>query len=171
MENVFETVWDVPQVEVMQALRDWAVAFGELNQQMAAWLDLPTTDANALGQILWAASADEPLSPARLGQRIGMTSGSVTVLVDRLVAAGLVERSRSLADRRRVTLHPTAAAEERARAFAERSSTEIGSVLRSTEPADLEQATRFLRRITGAADEAAQRLRDVPVAERAAPVR
>ncbi|MDP4333669.1 MarR family transcriptional regulator [Curtobacterium sp. A7_M15] len=162
MENIFDTTWSVPQVEVMQALRDWAVAFTELNQQMAAWLDLPTTDANALGQVLWAASAGEPLSPARLGQLIGMTSGSVTVLVDRLEGAGLIARSREHTDRRRVTLRPTAAAEDRARAFAERSSDEIAAVLRHTDDDVLRQATLFLRTITGAATASARRLRGTP---------
>jgi MarR family transcriptional regulator, organic hydroperoxide resistance regulator len=159
MENIFDTTWSVPQVEVMQALRDWAVAFTELNQQMAAWLDLPTNDANALGQVLWAASAGEPLSPARLGQLIGMTSGSVTVLVDRLEGAGLLTRSREHTDRRRVTLRPTEAAEVRARAFAERSSDEIAAVLRHTDDDDLRQATAFLHTITDAATSAAGRLR------------
>lgn len=162
MENVFETVWEPAQVEVMQALRDWAVAFVELNQQMATWLDLPTSDANALGHVLWAASADDPLSPARLGQLIGMTSGAVTVLVNRLEAAGLVERSREHTDRRRVTLRPTPAARERAGAFAERSSAEIAAVLRGTPSPELEQATRFLHTITGAATTASERLREGP---------
>ncbi|WP_413600310.1 MarR family winged helix-turn-helix transcriptional regulator [Curtobacterium sp. Curtsp57] len=166
MENVFDTTWSVPQVDVMQALRDWAVAFTELNQQMAVWLDLPTNDAHALGQVLWAASAGEPLSPARLGQLIGMTSGSVTVLLDRLEGAGLIIRSREHTDRRRVTLRPTAAAEDRARAFAERSSEEIATVLRGTAADDLRQVTTFLHAITGAATTAAGRLRETPAPPR-----
>lgn len=159
MTNVFETQWDAPQVEVMEALQAWAVASAELNQQMSSWLDLPTTDANALGQVLWADSSGDPLSPARLGQRIGMTSGSVTVLVDRLEAAGFLARSREHSDRRRVTLRPTPVARERAGAFLEESSAEIAAVLQGSSGAELATSTAFLRKMVAAASDATTRLR------------
>jgi DNA-binding MarR family transcriptional regulator len=88
-----------------------------------------------------------------------MTSGSVTVLVDRLEAAGLIERSREHADRRRVTLRPTPAAQERARAFTETSVTEIAAALRGADPSDLATSTVFLGRMVEAATAAADRLR------------
>jgi len=159
MDDVFETPWDASQVEVMEALQAWAVAFAELNQLMSSWLDLPTSDANALGQVLWADSSGEPLSPARLGQRIGMTSGSVTVLLNRLEAAGLLERSREHVDRRRVSLRPTPTARERARAFTEMSTAEISAALQEIPAAELENFTTFIRRMVGAASDAANRLR------------
>ena len=159
MDDVFEMEWDAPQVEAMEALQTWAVAFAELNQQMSSWLDLPTTDANALGQVLWADSSGDPLSPARLGQRIGMTSGSVTVLVDRLEAAGLLARSREHSDRRRVTLRPTPAARERARAFLAESSAEIAAALQGSSTADLATSTAFVRTMAAAASDATTRLR------------
>ena len=159
MTNVFDTQWDAPQVEVMETLQAWAVAFAELNQQMSSWLDLPTTDANALGQVLWADSSGDPLSPARLGQRIGMTSGSVTVLVDRLEAAGLLARSREHSDRRRVTLRPTPTARERGRAFLEESSAEIAAVLHGAPSDELVTSTAFLRKMVAAASDATTRLR------------
>jgi DNA-binding MarR family transcriptional regulator len=159
MTNVFEAQWEASQVEAMEALRAWAVAFAELNQQMSSWLDLPTTDANALGQVLWADSSGDPLSPARLGQRIGMTSGSVTVLVDRLEAAGLLARSREHSDRRRVTLRPTPAARERARAFLEESSAEIAAAVQGSSAAELATSTAFIRKMAAAASGATTRLR------------
>ena len=159
MTDVFEASWRASEIEVMEALRGWAVAFAELNQHMATWMDLPTTDAQALGQVLWAASDGDPLSPARLGQRIGMTSGSVTVLVNRLEAAGLIERSREHPDRRRVTLRPTPAAQERARAFTETSVTEIAAALRGADPSDLATSAVFLGRMVEAATAASDRLR------------
>lgn len=55
--------WTAAQVEVMHRLRDWAVGFTELNQHLAAWMRLPGSDANALGQIVWADEAGAPLSP------------------------------------------------------------------------------------------------------------
>jgi hypothetical protein len=45
-----------------------------------------------------------PMTPGRLAELTGLSSGGVTRLVDRLVARGLVERSADPADRRRVIL-------------------------------------------------------------------
>lgn len=44
------------------------------------------------------------LTPGMIGARLGLTSGSVTALVDRLVRAGFVERRPDAADRRRSTI-------------------------------------------------------------------
>lgn len=43
-----------------------------------------------------------PLSPRLIGERIGLTSGSVTALLDRLEKAGFVERRPSKTDRRSI---------------------------------------------------------------------
>lgn len=150
--------WTSAQVEVMHRLRDWVVDFGELNQHLAAWMRLPGTDANALGQIIWAAEAGTPLSPAQLARQLGMTTGATTILLNRLEAAGHVHRSRENADRRRVTLRPTAAARDRARQFLGLAGTEIATVLRTTPPDELTAVATFLARMTAAADEANLRL-------------
>jgi MarR family transcriptional regulator, organic hydroperoxide resistance regulator len=159
MDAVFGKQWESSKIQAMEALQAWALAFAELNQLMSSWLHLPTTDANALGQVLWADASGDPLSPSRLGQRIGMSSGSVTVLLNRLEEAGLLERSREHTDRRRVTLRPTAAARERARAFAETSTAEISAALDEVSAAELERVTIIVHRMVSAAMDAAGRLR------------
>lgn len=156
--DVFAEDWTREQVAVMEALRDWVVASTELNQHLADWTGLPTTDANALGQIIYAAEGGRPLSPARLARRIGMTSGATTTLLNRLERTGHVERSRESDDRRRVTLRPSEGAREIARRFSMTASTEIAATLRGAEPGDLRTATAFLHRMTNAADEANTRL-------------
>lgn len=160
MSDPLATSWKPEQVTVMESLRAWAVGFVELNQHMSAWMDLPTSDANALGQIVWAAQSGEPLSPVYLARRIGMSSGAVTALLNRLEAARLVERSREHEDRRRVTLRPTTAAVDRAREFALASSTEIFDALHDLSPEDLAAAARVLARMTAAANAANGRLED-----------
>jgi MarR family transcriptional regulator, organic hydroperoxide resistance regulator len=144
------TDWTSAQVEVMQRLHDWAVGFGELNQRLAAWMHLPGSDANALGQIVWAAESGAPLSPAELARRIGMTSGATTVLLNRLESAGHIRRSRESADRRRVTLRPDPAARERAREFVARAGAGIAETLQTTDERDLRTVIAFLARITAA---------------------
>ncbi|MFD3326923.1 MarR family winged helix-turn-helix transcriptional regulator [Streptomyces sp. NPDC058701] len=83
---------------------------GEMNgliHRFAGEQGLHATDIQALGAIL---DAPFPLTPGRLGQHLGITSGSVTACLDRLERAGHVRRVRDSADRRVVHLYyePTA---------------------------------------------------------------
>ncbi|MFD9700074.1 MarR family winged helix-turn-helix transcriptional regulator [Lentzea sp. NPDC059081] len=150
--------WSSAQVEVMHRLRDWVVGFTALNQHLGTWMRLPASDANALGQIIWAAETDAPLSPAQLARQLGMTTGATTILLNRLETAGHVVRSRESADRRRVTLRPAPESREHARRFLALAGTEIAGVLHTTPPAELRTVAAFLARITTAAAEADGRL-------------
>jgi MarR family transcriptional regulator, organic hydroperoxide resistance regulator len=154
--------WQPEQVAVMEALRDWAVGFTELNHHLARWTGLPTSDANALGQVVWAAESGSPVSPAQLARRLGMTTGATTLLLDRLdrlERAGLVERSKESADRRRVTLRPTADGRASARAFLAFAGTEVADTLDRASAAELATVAAFLDRMTSAVDAATVRLR------------
>lgn len=156
-----EGAWKPGQIAAMDALHNWALGFAELNQHMSDWLGLPTSDANALGQIVWAAQQDQPLSPAKLARRIGMTTGAATVLLNRLEAAHLIERSREQSDRRRVTLRPTPEARDKARSFTIASSEEIAATLRDIPDSQLLIAARVINRLTSAAHSANNRLSEM----------
>ena len=45
-----------------------------------------------------------PITAGELGERVGLTTGAITGVIDRLEQAGLVERTRDPNDRRRVVL-------------------------------------------------------------------
>ncbi|MGH3937179.1 MAG: MarR family winged helix-turn-helix transcriptional regulator [Pseudonocardiaceae bacterium] len=94
----------LPAHEVSWAL--WAVlrTADEAEHTMARDLGLPYTDALALDHIL---SAAEPLGPVELGRRLGISSASATVLVDRLVASGHLSRRADPTDGRRRLLEAT----------------------------------------------------------------
>ncbi|MBL7254982.1 MarR family winged helix-turn-helix transcriptional regulator [Paractinoplanes lichenicola] len=154
--------WSPAQTAVMQQLRDWAVTFAELNLHLATWMSLPTSDANALSNIVWAAEQNRPLTPADLSRQIGMTSGATTVLLNRLETAGHITRTREHPDRRRVTLRPTPHARAQARTFLSFAGTEIADVLHHTTPETLTQVTTFLSRLTTAATKANTRLHHRP---------
>jgi len=153
-----ETAWADVEVAAMQRLRDWAAAFDELNRHLGSWVELSPSDANALGQVLWAERAGEPLSPAELARRIGMTSGATSVLVDRLEAAGHVTRHRESTDRRRVTLRTTEAAQRANAAFLGFAGREIAGSLRAAPQDETRAALAFLDRMTAAATTANARL-------------
>lgn len=106
-----ETIPDteVPQrgARLNEALRAYGATYSELARQFAANEGLHSTDAAALIEILAAEERGTPLSPARLSERIGLTAGSTSTLLNRLELAGHVRRSRVHADRRIVTLQST----------------------------------------------------------------
>lgn len=89
------------------ALRAYGATYSELARQFATSEGLHSTDAIALIEILAAEERGTPLSPARLSEKIGLTAGATSTLLNRLELAGHVLRSRVHADRRVVTLHST----------------------------------------------------------------
>ncbi|MFE4610741.1 MarR family winged helix-turn-helix transcriptional regulator [Streptomyces niveus] len=88
---------------------------GEINRLVHGFAtdqDLHATDIQALAAIL---DAETPLTPGRLRDHLGLTSGAVTACLDRLERAGHIRRSRESADRRVVHLHYLAGARSAAR--------------------------------------------------------
>lgn len=67
-------------------------------QAAAAQVGLGITDMKTLSLLL----RDGPRTAGELGQRLGLTSGSVTTLIDRLERQGLVSRQPHPSDRRKV---------------------------------------------------------------------
>jgi len=96
--------------QVSRALWDVTRANQDANLAFAARLALGRNDVAALEVLM----NEGPLGPVELGHRLGMRSASATALVDRLEAAGHVERVRDPEDRRRITVVPTAHAHEEA---------------------------------------------------------
>jgi DNA-binding MarR family transcriptional regulator len=95
------------RVRVMEELRGYGASFTEVSRRFAAWLDMHYTDAVALLEISAAEQRGTPLSAARLSERVSLSSGATTALINRLEGAHHVVRNREHADRRVVTLHTT----------------------------------------------------------------
>ncbi|MDW8807354.1 MarR family winged helix-turn-helix transcriptional regulator [Streptomyces scabiei] len=90
---------------------------GEINRLVHAFAGdhgLHATDVQALAAIL---DADAPMTPKRLREHLGLTSGAVTACVDRLERAGHVRRVRESADRRVVHLYYASDARAAARTY------------------------------------------------------
>lgn len=81
--------------DVRAALSQLVGRFLEDYERAAARHGLTLTEARALGF-----AACQPLSQRRLAERFGCDPSSVSLLVDRLAARGLVERRPDPADRR-----------------------------------------------------------------------
>jgi DNA-binding MarR family transcriptional regulator len=89
--------------DVAEHLRALIVASDDYRRTMAAGVDVSTTEAAVLGQLLHEGA----LTPTLIAGRTGLTAGSATSLIDRLVSAGLVERTPHPDDRRRVLVDLT----------------------------------------------------------------
>lgn len=90
-------------IQTRQALRS-----ATYEEALAERMHLNVTDLRALELVL-----DEPgMTPGRLAERSGLTTGAVTGVVDRLEKAGYLRRTSDINDRRRAVLEPTPAADE-----------------------------------------------------------
>jgi DNA-binding MarR family transcriptional regulator len=92
--------------QLTHALHRFGLARDHMTAALTRALGVAHTDLAALEHL----EADGPLIQRDLGQRVSLTSGGVTVLVDRLVRAGWVSRRPHPTDRRSTLLELTEAA-------------------------------------------------------------
>jgi DNA-binding MarR family transcriptional regulator len=71
------------------------------NLAVADYVGLHPTDQQCIDLLDWTG----PITAGELGAHLGLTSGAVTGLIDRLEGAGWVRRERDPNDRRRVIVH------------------------------------------------------------------
>lgn len=84
----------------MLSMRGFLTAHDELIRRQARKMGVNATDMQTLRLL----ELHGPLGPTELARRLDLKTASVTVVLDRLEAAGHVERVRDDRDRRRVTV-------------------------------------------------------------------
>ncbi|GAA1609354.1 MarR family winged helix-turn-helix transcriptional regulator [Actinoplanes couchii] len=88
------TAWtEIPQFVSATALFQAAVA---------DQLGVPVNDLHCLNLV----SAGVAVTPTELAERMGLTTGAVSKMLDRMEAQRLVRREHDPQDRRRITVHP-----------------------------------------------------------------
>jgi DNA-binding MarR family transcriptional regulator len=90
--------------ELVRLLQLYAAEADRLGHVFAERHGLHSTDLAALIAVMQADRSGLPLTPGRLGEHLGLSSGATTAVIDRLERADHVRRSRDDRDRRRVTL-------------------------------------------------------------------
>jgi DNA-binding MarR family transcriptional regulator len=88
-----------------------------------------------------------PLTPGRLSTLTGLTTGSVTGVIDRLERAGFVGRERDGADRRKVRVVPLPETSARLKAERHDRIDVLDAALGRRDPAELEVIAQFLDEI------------------------
>ena len=129
---------------LLDALQAHGMAFGELGRRFGTAMNLHTTDATALVEILSAEDRGTPLTQAVLGQRVGLTPGATSSMLNRLEAAGHVIRVRGETDRRVVTLRASEGVEQLLDEFFVPLVERLDTMMRRHSPEALAHAERFL---------------------------
>jgi DNA-binding MarR family transcriptional regulator len=126
----------------------------EIQQQMIAMIAQVVLFNHAANSSLGLGASDSqfltllrtrgPMTPGQLADATGLTSGTVTGVIDRLEKVDLVRRERVTGDRRKVLVVPTPDAAERlAPTYAGQAAMLQGVLARRTQ-AELETITKFL---------------------------
>ncbi len=89
------------QSAVLDGLRALSAASDLLDAAVAQHLHMHRTDLRCLDYL----ARFGPVPAGQLGQAVGLTSGALTIAVDRLARTGYVERRADERDRRRVMVH------------------------------------------------------------------
>ena len=130
--------------ELSWALRDLTRANAEITRELARRLGLGVNDVTALDHLL----QEGPIGPAELGSLLGMRSASATALVDRLEAAGHVERRAHPTDRRRLVIKPTRHAVEEVLGVIRPLTASLDSVAEELTPDERRAVARYLHRVS-----------------------
>ena len=130
--------------EMVRQLQLLVVEGGKVAAAFAARHGLHPTDVEALLHVMLAEERGTPLTPGTLGSVLGLTSGAITSVLDRLERAGHLVRVRDDGDRRRVLLHHSAAGRDLARDFFEPLGRRTDAVMDGFTAAELSVVHRFL---------------------------
>lgn len=146
---------------LLSAVRRLTGAFAEMGYRFGELHGLSRSDVAALIVVTEAAEQGASIGTVELARRIGITAPSATVLVDRLVAAGLFARQPDVNDGRRVVLTLTAAARAAGRDHFGTLNDALLQMLNTHPPNDLRTATAMIDQAAdlaiGKANETARR--------------
>ncbi|XAS72579.1 MarR family transcriptional regulator [Micrococcaceae bacterium Sec5.1] len=102
-------------VDVLNALRDYRVSEQAMRRRTRSAMGMGEKDLLALRYLFEAEAAGKVMKPKDLGDRLGITSASMTTLIDRLVDSGHIRREPHPTDRRALILRPTAGSDQEVR--------------------------------------------------------
>jgi DNA-binding MarR family transcriptional regulator len=115
------------------------------NQQVTQRVGLGASDS----QVLSLLNLHGPQTPGRLAETTGLTTGTVTGVIDRLERGGYVRRERDAADRRKVLVTPVAEAMAPLAEHYRQHGEHLDAVLRGRDPDQLRVIADFLAELTG----------------------
>ena len=139
-------------VEVLNALRRYRAAESEMRRRTRTSMKMGETDLAAIRFLLRAQRRAETVSAKELADHLGITSASTSVLINRLVRSGHLERHAHPTDKRGVLL--TATGDSNSEVRTTMASMHARMIL-AAESLDADQSAAvvgFLREMTAAID-------------------
>lgn len=141
---------------IIDALRQYQEADSAMHARARQVSSMSDNEIRIIQYLLGAARNGDTVTPTALSKHLGVTSASMTALLDRLERAGAIERVRHPSDRRSLVITATPLAEQTVGAPVvafQQATTKIASDLTEAEQ---DAVVRFLRRLTAAADQASR---------------
>jgi DNA-binding MarR family transcriptional regulator len=102
-------------VSVLNALREYRASEAAMRRRTRSSMGMGETDLLALRYLLQAEAQGRAVGPKELGAQLGVTSASMTTLIDRLVKTGHIRREPHPTDRRALILRPTPGSDDEVR--------------------------------------------------------
>lgn len=141
------------------AIQEYQATVDDFDRETARVLGVNRTDQRCLEILVEGDGAG--LTPREIADRLALTSGSVTTMLDRLERAGYVSRSQHPRDGRRLIVTVTPVALERIwELIGPHLSDSTAAVLSDFAPDELDAVQRFLLTVTGIQREHVSRLRE-----------
>lgn len=139
-------------LDVINALQEFRASESAMKRRARSSEAMGETDLLALRYLLDADAAGVGIRPTLLASRLGITSASMTGLVDRLVAGGYVTREPHPTDRRAVILRPTPGADEALLHNLNQMHKRMLEAAESLTPEEIRAVMHFLERMREAVD-------------------
>jgi DNA-binding MarR family transcriptional regulator len=143
--------------DLLRALRRYGLEDDRLDALAARRVGAPPVELKAMDHLLETGE----LTPSELSDRLALTSGAVTALVDRLVRLGWVAREPHPSDRRSVIIKPTPPKSEAEQIYAPFAGELARAAARLT-AGERDAAVGFLEEAATAARAQADRLKAPP---------
>lgn len=142
--------------DVLDALSEFRAAETAMLRRTRPILDRGASDALALRYIREATLRGDGMRPTELSALLGLSSASITALIDRLVLGGVVVREPHPSDRRASILRSTSRSETEELRALDDARRPVADVIASLDSEELGTVFGFLLRMRQAMDEVAR---------------
>lgn len=144
---------DLDQItRVLAGMRRWREAEQKISLRSRASMNLNETDMKALRFLAVAKNEGRLVTARMLADHLGISSASMTKLLDRLEAAGHIERAPHPNDRRALVINIAGRTHEDVRDTVGRTHARRFGVVAALTPAEREIVIRFLGELADLAD-------------------
>lgn len=148
--------------EVVRLTQEVVVEGARVRGAFVAGQRVHATDMEALTHVLLAQAREEPVTAGALAEELGLTTGAVTGVVDRLERAGHLGRVRDTGDRRRVLLECSSQGRELADVYFQPVKQRSDAVMDQFTADELVVVLRYLTATRAAMADHRRMLRDHP---------